>query len=303
MSAPRATASATLLVLATVTLSAGLLSFPLAELATGGEDAIEITRVAEAEYDETPDAPVFIAVVGTDERPGVGGARADAFHVLGINPALGRGTILNIPRDTVVDIPGSGRDKINTTNTFGGAQLVADTVRAFVGVDVRYVVVTNFEGFVNLIDAVGGVTVEVPVPIHDQASGADFDPGAVHMDGAQALSLARARKPFANGDFTRTAHQALLLLSALRQMQAQNPGPAETLRLMAILLTHVETHNLGIRDIYGLARLATRLDPAQVSSVTMPGATAAEGGASVVVPTADATGVFTDFADNAIVGG
>src|SRR4051812_23559877 len=81
---------------------------------------------------------VFIMFVGSDLRPGVGGARGDALHLMGINPALHQATILNVPRDTCASVPGRGTTKINEANSVGGAATQANVVGSMVGVPVSY---------------------------------------------------------------------------------------------------------------------------------------------------------------------
>jgi hypothetical protein len=89
---------------------------------------------------ETPDHLVFILIAGSDARPGerVDRSRADAIHLLAINPQSGTGTLLGIPRDTYVEIPGHGRGKINTSMAIGGPDLLAETVQHVTGLPVDW---------------------------------------------------------------------------------------------------------------------------------------------------------------------
>ena len=112
-------------------------------------------------------------LVGNDSRPGVGGSRGDALHLVGINPKLHKATILDIPRDTCWN-----GDKINAANAEGGAAAQAQAVGGLVGVPVTYVVDVDFAGFQGLVDGVGGVNMNIPTVMHDTYSGAYFQPGA-----------------------------------------------------------------------------------------------------------------------------
>lgn len=283
-----------------LTVVAALLVSVLGGISSGAE--ITITRTAAAGFEGAPEQPVFIVIAGTDDRPGVGGARNDALHVVGVNPAMGKATILNIPRDTYITIPGRGQQKITDANTLGGPQLIAQTIQSFTGAPVSYVVTTNFEGFTGLVDDMGGVDVNIPVPLRDQFSGTDLSPGVHHLDGNLALAVARDRHSMPRGDIDRTGNQALLLLAALQKIKAQNPSPTDTLRLAAILARHIKsTNGVGLRDYYFLGRLALSLDPANVKSVTVPSTTGQAGGASVVFPTADAPAVLKNFADDGVL--
>ena len=268
-----------------------------------GEKTIEIHRMADARFDGFPDGPVFVAIVGTDDRPGVAGARADAVHLVGINPGLGKATVVNIPRDTWTNLPGHGTRKINDSHALGGADLVGASLRELSGANVQFVVTTNFEGFTNLVDEMGGVDVDLPVDINDSAAGAVEPAGPHRRSGASALAISRARKTVAGGDFGRTANQGRVLLGALRQIAAEDPGPARTIQLVAILMKHLRTTSgTDAAELYKLGRLALSLDPDKVVSVTMPGTTGvAGGGASVVFATPAAERLFADFRDDAVV--
>ncbi len=130
----------------------------------GGAVWFQVAKVGEAHFADAPDRPVFMLVVGNDARAGVGGARGDALHVIGVNPALGRATILDIPRDTGAAIPGHGTDKINAAFAFGGIERQAQAVGQLVGVDISYAITTNFAGFIGMVDEIGGLDVNVPMP-------------------------------------------------------------------------------------------------------------------------------------------
>lgn len=282
-------------------LSAALVGFSVSDVGAG-EETIEIHRMAEARFDGFADGPVFVAIVGTDDRPGVSGARADAVHVVGVNPAEQRATVINIPRDTYTQIPGRGQSKINNAHPFGGAELMGETLAALTGANIQYVITTNFEGFTNLVNEGGGVDITIPIDVFDTASGAAFPAGAHHLSGEAALALARARKGVPRGDFTRTHHQGLLLTAAHAQLTSQDPGAADTMRLAAMLMRHLRTTSgVTVADLYRLGRLSLDIPPENVLNITMPGTTGSAGGASVVFPGEGAAPLFADFADDGIV--
>ena len=129
----------------------------------GGRSAIEVHKVDEGRFRPSGDKPIFVLVMGHDARPGEARSRGDALHLIGINPAAGKATILNIPRDTWTNIPGRGNDKINTGNYYGGPTLQAKAVSALVGVDIPIVLSTGFQGLSDMVDDLGGIDVAVPV--------------------------------------------------------------------------------------------------------------------------------------------
>jgi LCP family protein required for cell wall assembly len=265
-----------------------------------GQTLFELHRVDDAQFPGPPDQPVFVLVVGHDARPGEAFARGDALHLIGVNPGAGQGTILNIPRDTWAPIPGRGQDKINAAHLFGGPELQARAVGQLVGIEIPFVVSTGFEGFVAMVDTLGGFEIDVPFPMADPASGAFFSAGRTHMDGDQALAFSRNRS-ISGGDFRRTEDQALVILAALAKLRGEQPDAAKTLRWVATLLRHGRFDGAGVADLYRLARLALSIDPANVRNVTMPGGLGSAANQSVVFVGPGADSLFADFRDDAVL--
>jgi len=153
--------------------------------------------------------PATILVVGTDggKAPGRGDAnRSDSLLLLRTDPGTHRLSYLSIPRDLRVEIPGYGTSKINAANQFGGPALTIETVRKLTGLPIHHVVVVDFDGFRELIDALGGIDVNVPKPILSNAfdcpytaercrdwEGWRFAKGVQHMDGRRSLVYSRIR--------------------------------------------------------------------------------------------------------------
>ena len=279
----------------------GLVVAGLRPGAAGGAPAIQIHKVDAGSFSPRPDKPVFMLALGLDGgRPGIDGDRADGIHLIGVDPATGSGTMLNIPRDAYLAIPGHGQAKINDAYALGGAGLAANTVEQLTGADVAFVLASRFEPFERLVDDAGGVDVDVPVAMRDRFSGADFPKGRVHMDGRQALAFSRNRH-LEGGDLRRSEHQGLLILSALTKLRAENPGATGAARYVAMLGRHVAMTGVTPVELYRLGRLALTVDPARVRSVTMPSRIGNVGAQSVVFVGADAAGLFADMRDNAIL--
>ena len=163
-----------------------------------------VEKTAAADYTPAPNQPVFILALGNDGRPGDTSTRGDAIHLIGVNPVSRKATILDFPRDTSLAIPGHGRDKVNASHVFGGAALQAQTLGNAVGVKVPYAIDTNFDGFIGLVNDMGGLQVNVPEPMSDHFSGANFQPGPQKLSGPQALAYARNRHQFPTGDLRRS---------------------------------------------------------------------------------------------------
>jgi LCP family protein required for cell wall assembly len=265
-----------------------------------GPTAFEIHKVDEGHFVPAPTAPVFLLAVGIDGRPGLEGDRGDALHLIGVNPAAGAATILDIPRDSFVDIPGHGRSKINDGYFLGGPALQVETVERLTGVDVAFVLVTRFDGFQAMVNELGGVDVDVPLAMNDHFSGARFPQGRVHMDGAAALAFARNRH-IPDGDLRRTQHQGQLILSALAKLRAEQPGATGALRSLAVLVRHTQVEGVGLAELYRLGRLGLSVDPARVRNVVVPGSPGRAGPAEVVFLSPAAGSLFADFRDDAVL--
>lgn len=194
-----------------------------------------------------------VLLVGVDERAGDegDGVRSDTLVLLRVNPRAGRMSLLSIPRDTRVDVRGRGQGKINSAYAYGylhpndlyaggvsqqesGMALAAETVESFTGIRqygyrVDYMTQLNFAGFSALVDALGGITVDVPKRIVDNAYPTadygvmriEFVQGIQRMTGDQALIYARTRH--ADNDFGRNQRQQQVIQAILAEMRQRGP--------------------------------------------------------------------------------
>ncbi len=176
---------------------------------------------------------ITVLVLGIDEREQEGGPfRTDTMMLLTLNPVTLEAGMLSIPRDLWVPIPGYSDGRINTAHFLGdlydyqgspagGPGLAMDTVEYNLGVPVDYYVRLNFQGFIDLIDLIGGINIHVERPIRDNAyPTADYgtevlviEPGLHHFDGEMALKYARTRH--GSSDFDRARRQQQVLLAIL----------------------------------------------------------------------------------------
>lgn len=246
------------------------------------------------------DGLVFVLIVGSDARPGenLHKARTDSLHVVAIDPATRSGTIVGIPRDTYVDIPGRGEAKINTAMGLGGPSLMMQTVRNFTQLPIEYYVLTGFQGFSEMVDELGGVDVYVPRNMNDKYSGARFEQGYHHFNGEQALAFSRDRHT-AYGDFTRSENQGRLMLATLAKMRSEVDDDAGLRRWLSVLAAHAEL-DVPMSELESLAALVRRIDPAWLNNVVMPGKIGtAPGGQSVVYAGEAAAAMWGDLRDDA----
>ena len=242
----------------------------------------------------------FVLLIGSDERVGLEGARGDALHVAALNPTHGKATIINIPRDTWVDIPGHGQGRVNEAYRFGGAQLQAETVGRLVGAPIHYTLTTTFDGVVAMVDAMGGLEVDVPYPMDDQNSGAAFSQGRQVLNGRQVLAFSRNRH-IPDGDISRTAHQGQVIVHALASLRQKGTSGTSVLGYLDVLFRNVKTDGVSPTDLYRLGRAALAVDPGDVRSYTVPSQVGMRGSQSVVFVRPQGTALFADFADDGIL--
>jgi LCP family protein required for cell wall assembly len=257
----------------------------------------------------TSDTPVpkhlvFILVAGSDARPkeDIRRTRSDSIHLLAVNPKTLEGTVLGFPRDSWVDIPGHGAGKINSALQLGGPDLLAETVRHLTGLPVHYYLLTSFPGLSGMVNELGGVDVFVDRRMNDSYSGARFDPGWHHLDGAQALAFSRDRHDVPNGDFSRSENQGKLILAALAKMRAEVSDDDGIRQWIGIMLRHVDL-DVSPNEVLPLGALARRLEPGSMRNVVVPGRVGtASGGQSVVYLGSEAANIFEDLRPDAVLG-
>lgn len=245
-----------------------------------------------------------VLLLGTDRRSPDGSIdNTDTLMLFHLDPNARRIVILSIPRDLYVEIPGHEQGRINTAYALGeqdgagGLALARQTVSTTLGIPVQHAVCLNFDAFVTLINAIGGVDVDVPDDISDPTypdSGIGYDPfylpaGQQHLDGATALRYARTRATLGD-DFDRTTRQRQLVLAMRDQVTQLDKLPgliAQSPQLWADLQTTFET-DLTLGQIVDLAVVASRVPADQIVSTgidqTCTHFWTTPGGAQVLVP-------------------
>lgn len=228
---------------------------------------------------------VWVLFLGSDARPGepVTRTRADAIQLTGINLRTGAATVLGIPRDSYVDIPGHGRDRINAALYYGGPQLMGETVGNLVGLQPDYVFTTGFIGFRAMVQAIGGVSVDSDFAFSDPVRPQGYRIGPNELNGFQALIFARIRKSFPRGDFDRSANQQDVMRGILRRVRARQNDPGFMERGVFSVVQNMDT-DLRPSELYRLAQAATAIDPRKMRGCVVLGSIGSAGAASVVFP-------------------
>lgn len=135
--------------------------------------------------------------------------RTDTLMLVKVDTKDGTVDLISIPRDSMVPIEGYGEDKINHAHHFGGMALTMRTIRNYFGIDLDYYVKVSFEAVREIVDAMGGVKVNVPVQIIENQTGIYLEPGEQVLNGKEALYFARYRESY--GDFGRMESQQHLM--------------------------------------------------------------------------------------------
>jgi LCP family protein required for cell wall assembly len=170
-------------------------------------------------------------IAGSDSRQGLSkaeehalstgsdtGSRSDTILVLHIPSGGGRPLLISIPRDSYVNIPGHGMNKINAAYAFGGPALLAQTIQADTGLYINHFMQIGFGGFVQVVNDVGGVRLCLQHRLHDAASGVHLKKGCHVLTGIQALAYVRDRHNFATQDLQREQDQRIFLRALLTKM-------------------------------------------------------------------------------------
>ena len=241
-----------------------------------------------------PDQLQFFLVVGNDSRDPNGVGLGDAIHVIAVNPGAKAASIIDIPRDTSV----GGGGKINSILANGGLSQFTQAISQFVGVPIKFAMTTNFAGFTDMVDEFGGIDVNVQQPMHDENSGADFDPGPQKLNGPGALAFSRDRHSFAAGDISRSQNQGYLIITALQNVQQRAVGAGGVLSLLSNVGRHVQMENVGFQDLYRLSRLVLTIDPANIKNVVIP---TGGGSGTNLTPGAGIDSLFADFRDDGVL--
>lgn len=228
---------------------------------------------------------VWVLLLGSDARPGqaMTRSRADAIQLVGLNLRTGRGTAIGVPRDSYVPIPGRGRDKINAAMYFGGPQLMAKAVSGLVGIRPDYVMTSDFWGFRQMVNTIGGVTVRSDFSFPDPVMPGGYRRGPNELNGFQAMIFTRIRKYLPRGDFDRSANQQDMLRGILAQVRARQDRPGFMERAVMAAVRHMDT---GVRplELYRLAQAATQMEPGRLRGCVLAGGVGYAGSASVVFP-------------------
>lgn len=249
-----------------------------------------------------PGGGIFtMLIIGSDARPNEAPekTRGDSLHLFMYNPALKKGTLVGIPRDSYVQSD-SGPRKITEVLSTSGPDAVVAAVNGISGLKTKRYVLTGFAGFAAIVDQVGGVNVLVKPAVNDVYSGATFAEGWFAFNGKAALAYSRARKSLPNGDFDRSLNQSKVLVYSLARLREQTSELTTLIRWVNILRKNTISNSAAGDWLY-LAQVARGIDPGSISSIVLPGSSVNIGGSDVVkLNDAKVKAIFSDLADGVL---
>jgi LCP family protein required for cell wall assembly len=239
-------------------------------------------------------APQNILLLGSDSRGSIGtnidkikGTRSDTMMVVHISGDRKSIQVMSLMRDFWVDIPGRGMAKLNAAMAYGGIPLTVQTIEGIIDSRIDHVAMVDFEGFKDITDALGGVTVNNPQAF--SSSGGKRYPyaeGKITLNGDQALPFVRERYAFTDGDYSRVANQQLFIKAVMAKVLSKETltNPAKISNLVGAVAPYMAVDE-GLNSAYAVA-LGLEMRDIRVSNVkffTMPSlGTGMEGKQSVV---------------------
>lgn len=264
----------------------------------GNIKSVDIDKaLGEDRPEKLPTTGQNLLVLGSDSRAGaenkelggggdVSGARSDTALVVHIPEGRQEAVAVSIPRDTLVTrpectkadgskTPPAERVMFNSVYAQVGPACVVKTVEKMSGVRIDHYMEINFAGFKDLVDAIGGVTVDVEEPIHDKASGLDLTAGTHKLDGTESLAYVRTRHGIGDGsDLGRIGLQQQFLMALLTEIKSQDLlGSPTTTYKIANSATKSLTTDEGLASLTSLtefARSMNGVDPSTMETIMLP---------------------------------
>ena len=255
---------------------------------------------------------VNILVLGTDSRTSAsdpsqwkeGAQRTDAIMIVQVSGDRKTVSVMSIPRDSWVEIPGHGQGKINAAYSYGGPSLTIHTVENLTGIHIDHFAVANFESFVALTDEIGGVRINLKTP--QTLAGKELGAGAQVLDGQQALAYTRERSSLPNGDFDRVKRQQTWMRSIVSRVLTNGTLSSPT-ALYSFLKTASRTvavdESFTLNQMQSLALETRHLHSNDIRFMTVPtaGTGTSADGQSIVTLDADADApLFKAFAEDRV---
>lgn len=270
------------------------------------------TRAPQQKVAAGEEPAVNILVLGTDSRTSAsdpsqwkeGAQRTDAIMIVQVSGDRKTVSVMSIPRDSWVEIPGHGQGKINAAYSYGGPSLTIHTVENLTGIHIDHFAVANFESFVALTNEIGGVRVNLKTP--QTLAGKELGAGAQVLNGQQALAYTRERSSLPNGDFDRVKRQQTWMRSIVSRVLTNGTLSSPT-ALYSFLKTASRTvavdESFTLNQMQSLALETRHLHSNDIRFMTVPtaGTGTSTDGQSIVTLDADVdVPLFEAFAEDRV---
>ena len=221
--------------------------------------------------DTSNNEPFYTLLLGVDKDedraegstygPSNSAYRTDTIILTRVDPKNKKVTMVSIPRDTYVDLGKHGKQKINAAYSVGGAAYAVQVVEKFSGVKISHYAEVDMDGFAQVVDSIGGVDVDLPVPVKDpNYTKIDLPAGKQHLDGHTAALLGRSRHAYdkyGDGDTYRAANQRMLIGNVMKKVLSSGPaGIASSITTMAKFVTT----DMNVTDIIALSTKFVDMD-------------------------------------------
>jgi polyisoprenyl-teichoic acid--peptidoglycan teichoic acid transferase len=262
---------------------------PSTTLTTQPSTEMTVAGATTTTVKEPSPSAMNLLVIGSDRRSNDAslGARSDTLMIVHVDPDENYLSVLSLPRDLRVTIPGYGKGKLNTAFAMGGPALAIKTIEQTTGVDIGHYLEIGFDAFAAVVDSLGGVYLDVD----KRYLNTDYNyelinlyPGYQLLNGANSLDYVRFRHDN-NMDFGRMERQQRFL-SALREQAMGWDLPFKLPSLISALFSDVTT-DVDANEILRLAKWGVGLNGDSIRTITLTGDTPTIGGASYVVVTED----------------
>ncbi|TLS38502.1 LCP family protein [Pseudalkalibacillus caeni] len=252
----------------------GYLAFTINKTASGSYEELDRGEKSELRYEDVTlgKDPVTILLTGVEDYSG-GQGRSDVLILVAINPETKEKTVLSIPRDTRTYIEKIDRkDKITHSYSYGGMDATIQAVQDLLDVPVDYYIETNFDGFEEAVDALGGITLDVPFDFktYDRdGRWVVFEEGPMEMDGREALAYVRMRKQDPRGDFGRNERQQQAIKAMLEE--AVSVGSITKVDNMIESVGRNVKTNISMKELFGMRNFYKELQNKSMDTIDLKG--------------------------------
>ncbi|MCV9884743.1 LCP family protein [Metabacillus halosaccharovorans] len=280
----------TLLLLIGIGSYVGYVFYQTLEAANNSYDDLgrEKSKLRESAVNISND-PVSILLLGVEDySSGGAGGRSDTLMLATLNPKEKTMKLISIPRDTKVEIPGEGEDKINHSYSKGGKELTIETVEDFLDIPIDYYATVNFNAFKDIINEVDGVVVDVPFDFWEKSEKGVkiyFEEGRMNLNGVEALAYARMRKRDPRGDFGRNERQQQIITALVDKVMSPN-NVFKIDDIAKHVGNNVET-NMAIMDALGLQQKYSNFNSDNIDRLTIEGTDEYESSIYYFIPDED----------------